>query len=223
MADVLLQAKITEITTLPTAETDTELVLAPDGLGGIEFRAETGGGGGSGAVGRSHICVPFGFVHDRPPTADNIAVDAAYAVPVVISTPLYLDHLRYQSRDASGARSIEFALYRDDGSASAVQVAHGSESFTGAGTAIRTPAFDSAPVTVPPGEYWLVIRDSHASATLGIGFQVLDTSLLVRQQTKTTVGALGSTLDLSSGWTRTSSNIPHAALVGRVFGEASAF
>lgn len=35
---------IADILDLPTVETDTSLVLAPDGLGGVEFRAETGGG-----------------------------------------------------------------------------------------------------------------------------------------------------------------------------------
>jgi hypothetical protein len=35
-----------ELLDLATAETDDTLVLAPDGLGGVEFRAETGGGGG---------------------------------------------------------------------------------------------------------------------------------------------------------------------------------
>lgn len=34
-----------DILDIPTAETDTTLVLAPDGAGGVEFRAETGGGG----------------------------------------------------------------------------------------------------------------------------------------------------------------------------------
>jgi hypothetical protein len=35
----------TEILDIPTAETDASLVLAPDGVGGVEFRAEAGGGG----------------------------------------------------------------------------------------------------------------------------------------------------------------------------------
>ena len=35
---------VTEITDLPTAETDTTLVLAPDGIGGVEWRAETPSG-----------------------------------------------------------------------------------------------------------------------------------------------------------------------------------
>jgi hypothetical protein len=41
-------ASVADILDLPTAETDDTLVLAPDGAGGVEFRAETGGGGGSG-------------------------------------------------------------------------------------------------------------------------------------------------------------------------------
>jgi hypothetical protein len=36
----------TDILDIPTAEMDDTLVLAPDGAGGVEFRAETGGGGG---------------------------------------------------------------------------------------------------------------------------------------------------------------------------------
>lgn len=35
-----------DVLDIPTVETDDTLVLAPDGLGGVEFRAETGGGGG---------------------------------------------------------------------------------------------------------------------------------------------------------------------------------
>lgn len=37
---------VADILDLTTAETDDTLVLAPDGAGGVEFRAETGGGGG---------------------------------------------------------------------------------------------------------------------------------------------------------------------------------
>lgn len=67
MADVPLQTAITEIVDLPTAETDDALVLAPDGLGGVEFRAETGGGAltdhthavtGSGATGGGAALAP---------------------------------------------------------------------------------------------------------------------------------------------------------------------
>jgi hypothetical protein len=38
-------ASVADILDLPTAEMDDTLVLAPDGAGGVEFRAEAGGGG----------------------------------------------------------------------------------------------------------------------------------------------------------------------------------
>jgi hypothetical protein len=37
---------VADILDLPTAEMDDSLVLAPDGAGGVEFRAEAGGAGG---------------------------------------------------------------------------------------------------------------------------------------------------------------------------------
>lgn len=39
-----------DILDLPTTEMDDSLVLAPDGAGGVEFRAEAGGGGGAGVA-----------------------------------------------------------------------------------------------------------------------------------------------------------------------------
>lgn len=41
---------VADILDLPTVETDDTLVLAPDGAGGVEFRAEAGGGGGGGGM-----------------------------------------------------------------------------------------------------------------------------------------------------------------------------
>jgi hypothetical protein len=46
---------VADILDLPTAETDTTLVLAPDGAGGVEFRAETGSGGGGGGLSQSFV------------------------------------------------------------------------------------------------------------------------------------------------------------------------
>lgn len=40
--EVVSTGGVTEILDIPTAETDDTLVLAPDGVGGVEFRAETG-------------------------------------------------------------------------------------------------------------------------------------------------------------------------------------
>lgn len=43
-AETPIGSSVADILDLPTAETDDTLVLAPDGAGGVEFRAETGGG-----------------------------------------------------------------------------------------------------------------------------------------------------------------------------------
>lgn len=44
--DLFAGTGVAEILSIPTAETDDTLVLAPDGAGGVEFRAEAAGGGG---------------------------------------------------------------------------------------------------------------------------------------------------------------------------------
>jgi hypothetical protein len=49
-AGAVTDLAVTEITDLPTAEMDDSLVLAPDGAGGVEFRAETGGGVATDAI-----------------------------------------------------------------------------------------------------------------------------------------------------------------------------
>ena len=49
---------VADILDLTTAETDDSLVLAPDGAGGVEFRAETGGSGGAAAIGCSGWVTP---------------------------------------------------------------------------------------------------------------------------------------------------------------------
>lgn len=57
-------ASITDILSLPTAETDDTLVLAPDGAGGVEWRADaTGGGGGAEGDGKPYIWTPPGSAH----------------------------------------------------------------------------------------------------------------------------------------------------------------
>lgn len=72
--------EVTEIVDLPTAETDTSLVLAPDGVGGVEFRAETGGVGGGGAVGIPYIDSATNA--DRPAASPD-AIDDEFEGPAL--------------------------------------------------------------------------------------------------------------------------------------------
>jgi hypothetical protein len=66
---------VAEITDLPTAETDTSLVLAPDGAGGVEFRAETGGSGTAG----TSILLDYALASD----ITNQAITATTAFDVI--------------------------------------------------------------------------------------------------------------------------------------------
>lgn len=50
---------------LSTTEMDTSLVLAPDGAGGVEFRAETGGGGGGALDDLSDVVITSPAAGDR--------------------------------------------------------------------------------------------------------------------------------------------------------------
>ncbi len=65
---------VADIVDLPTAETTTTKVLAPDGAGGVEFRAETGGGSGNMSNdGKPTIWTPAA----SPATEDDEFGDAA--------------------------------------------------------------------------------------------------------------------------------------------------
>ena len=59
---------VSEITDIPTAETDTDLRLAPDGAGGVEW-----GAGGAGGIGND-------FASASTNTAQNLVNGAAVAI-----------------------------------------------------------------------------------------------------------------------------------------------
>ena len=73
----------TEILDIPTAEMDDTLVLAPDGAGGVEFRAEVGGA--------------VAFVDEETPAGTIDGANAAFtlgATPVAGSLKLYKNGFR---------------------------------------------------------------------------------------------------------------------------------
>lgn len=75
VAGVAVSATVSEIADLPTAETDTSLVLSPDGSGGVEWRAEAGGSGMPWFNVTAYGMVGDGSTNDR--AAANAAI-AAY-------------------------------------------------------------------------------------------------------------------------------------------------
>jgi hypothetical protein len=98
---------IADILDLATAETDTSLVLSPDGAGGVEFRAEAGGGSGivlptvlqTKAV--SHGSGGLAMTLDSVPAQDSLLVwiacqNGAVAVPSLANvtwTQLFTDNV----------------------------------------------------------------------------------------------------------------------------------
>lgn len=83
-----------EIVDIPTAEMDDSLVLAPDGAGGVEFRAESGGGGAPTIIrGRVNsdgtVAAGSGFTSARDAAGKyTVTFDSAFgATPIVVLEP----------------------------------------------------------------------------------------------------------------------------------------
>jgi hypothetical protein len=92
-----------EVADLATAETDDTLVLAPDGAGGVEFRAETGGGGGSGLL----------AVNQYAPTSQTVYSSSGTAMQDVDATNMAVTF----TAPASGNVLVRLNAFTDSNSA----------------------------------------------------------------------------------------------------------
>jgi len=130
---------IADILDLPTAETDDTLVLAPDGAGGVEFRAETAGGGdvatdaiwttagkvavATGTATATEQWPPgheFDYVEKTSSTSVTATTEATAntvvqgaAVTYDGSTTVEIQFFSPYSQPASGGHNIVFVLYGD--------------------------------------------------------------------------------------------------------------
>src|SRR3990167_2529896 len=76
-------------------------------------------------------------------TGGNLGINGgSFAQAIYIPALMQLDTFRYRNNDSATTRSIEFGLFRDDGTANAVCVAKGTDSFTPSGASNRTPQLD---------------------------------------------------------------------------------
>lgn len=106
-----LGAAIGDILDLPTAETDDTLVLAPDGAGGVEFRAETGGGGGI-------ISQSYGGYDTVGASEETMANRRIIWKAVTLASDGFIPAIEVNVRgDASAVDDLSAALYDDSGSA----------------------------------------------------------------------------------------------------------
>lgn len=152
------------------------------------------------------------------------------AIPVVLEGHMLLDGVTFRNTDTATARGpAEFALYEDRlDNANALSLVTGAvgslATWTPTVASNRTIAVTSPPIYLPSGSYWLLLKNNHASNTMGLGVTAAGTLATNTAQTKTlTTAAYGSTLDLvAATWTKIAT-VPGVRLNGRVFGQTTAF
>lgn len=154
-------------------------------------------------------------------------------VPIHVLAPMKLTTFSFYGTDTTGPRDWECALYYDsNGSASATMI-QGLESnnFTNTTTVsaagVRNASYATGtPIWLPPGILWAVIRNIHATNTMGIGSIAAAGSFSVYNShaVKTLGTALGAaqTLDLVTSWTK-ATGIPGVMLQGRSLNQTTTF
>lgn len=168
--------------------------------------------------------------HAIASNALNIAGNGGtVASHVVLSASLILDRLVFFNRATTGTHTFEWRLYHSAQSATVNEVPGANGSLTYSPTALSYEIMPAvgAPVLLLPGAYWLAFRLTSATA-VNIGaippsWGNTPTGTNSVHLVQTLSSALGSTLDLVTGWTKPTSNMPMMRLDGRMFGEGSAF
>lgn len=182
-------------------------------------------------VGRAPYSYPIGGSPTQTTTTANnlAAAGGTLATPIFVAANISLESISFWNTDAATLRGpVEFALYTGDNSSNSVSLVASAvgtlATFTPTVAALRTIALTTPPVALSPGVYWLLLKNNHATVTLGVGVSAAGTMAQNVAQTKTlTTSAFGSTLDMvAATWTKIST-VPGVRLNGRVFAQASAF
>lgn len=175
--------------------------------------------------------LPYAYALEMPEQAAFTTVRTLAAAgggtmfPIEITDWMFVQSLTIHTLNVASARSWEWRLYKEPngGSATASEVAgiNGTDSFTPGAATNRTSAA-TTPGLVAPGLYWVVLRCTHATNGLDIGTQATGVLSTNHSRIKSGLAALGSTIDISTGWTPSTVWVA-GRLNGRVAGEAAAF
>lgn len=152
------------------------------------------------------------------------------AIAMMVDGHMLLDSVLFRASDTSLVRGpVDFGIYEDrrnnSNSLDLVSGAVGTlASWTSSGAANRTIPVTSPPAYLPPGIYWLVLKNQHATNGMGVGVTGAGTMGLSTWQNNTlTAGvALPSTLNFVTGWSK-GATYPGAQLNGRSFGQSTLF
>jgi hypothetical protein len=180
-------------------------------------------------IGYMPLAYPMGLGHSVG-YAQNIVLAAnggTLAVPIILQGHILLQAVSLWTLDTSSTRGpIELAIYEDrrndSNSVDLVPGAVGTlAAYTASAAAIRTIPLTSPPVYLPPGLYWVCIKNNHASNALTTGARAGGTMGLRTLKTKTlSASAFGSTLDLVAATWTANSGMSSAVMRGRILGQS---
>lgn len=190
---------------------------------------------------RKRLASPMGFMPFAYPiggsptqsttTARNHgAAGGAAQVPFVLEGHMLVQSVSFWNTDTTLARAADCAIYEDrlDNSNTIDLVPNSTGTnltWTAASAALRTITLATTPLYLPPGEYWVIVRNTHATNQLGIGQSSAGTlAANAYQASNLGTSAYTSTLDfVSTGAPAKVTTIPGIRLNGRVFGQATAY
>lgn len=157
------------------------------------------------------------------------ASGGSVAGPVVLEGHMLLESISFRENSSAQARGpSSFYIYEErlgnTGTLPLVTGATGTlAAFTPSAASVRTIAVTSPPVYLPPGVYWVVMRNENTARPLQISGAAAGTMGQNVAQIQTLAGVPGATLDLITGWTKVATPWTGLRLNGRCFGQASAF
>jgi hypothetical protein len=188
---------------------------------GVRERAKT-------TVGWQHVAFPILGPQSVANTNNLVANGGTIVVPMLLIGHMLLRSISWRNADTTLARSMEWRLYEDRNNASnsvdEIAGANGSESFTATAASTRPVAATGAPVYLGPGVYWMAVRNTHATQTLGVNVSGTFTMTPNVAQTKTLGSSLGSTLDLvAATWTKLTATCPIFELHGSVLNQSTVY
>lgn len=129
----------------------------------------------SDTAGKQYYAFPRGAAaNDAWDQVATMAAGHAFFIPIEITSPLEVQNLKYLGSDTSGARSMAWALYFDDGVSSTLREVpgvRGARSYTPTAKTVKATAVDVERL-LDPGNYILAFENTHATQTLGLGYSL---------------------------------------------------
>lgn len=190
------------------------------------------------AVGWAPFAVPdgvSGFMEFNVASAALAAVSGgnggALGMWIPVTAPMKLESYAVWCANTASARTAEMRLYVDRlNTSTSLDFVAGTDatlSFTPSAQSRQvSSAVSGAPVIIPPGRYFLVIRNTSTSQAFNVGRTTAATNILVKnvsaQLSTASIAALGSTLDITTLSSK-GDGIYGLMMLGRIGGQASAW